>query len=116
VQLQPFRTFCVVLSLDTSHDPAHVYVLFGKTLYEDKRDLRNTYGALYLQRLDGTGWSEPVLVSEPDTTDKWYPNMNEDVRHGIGALYLKGSGRMRKGDKPPLDIMFACTGPPRTGE
>jgi hypothetical protein len=116
VQLQPFSTFTVVLSLDTSQDPAHVYVLFGKTLYEDKRDLRNTYGALYLQRLDGTGWSEPALVSEPDTRDNWYPNMNEDVRHGIGVLYLKGSGRTRKGKKPPLDIMFACTGSPTRGE
>jgi len=112
VQLQPFKTFTVVLSLDTSHQPAHVYVLFGKTLFEGK-DLRNTYGALYLQRLDGQTWSEPVLVSEPGAEDNWYPNMNADVRHGIGILYLKGSGRTRPGVKPPLDIMFATTGTPR---
>ncbi len=112
VQLQPFKTFTVVLSLDTSHQPAHVYVLFGKTLFEGK-DLRNTYGALYLQRFDGQSWSEPVLVSEPDTEDNWYPNMNADVKCGIGILYLKGSGRTRPGKKPPLDIMFAATGAPR---
>jgi len=33
---------------------------------------------------------------------------------GIGILYLKGSGRTRQGKKPPLDIMFASTGPPKT--
>lgn len=113
VRLQPFKTFTVVLSLDTSQQPAHVYVLFGKTLFENRRDLRNTYGALYLQRFDGQTWSEPVLVSEPGTEDNWYPNMNEDVRQGIGVLYLKGSGRTRKGRKPPLDIMFTSTGAPR---
>lgn len=112
MQLQPFKTFTVVLSLDTSHRPAHVYVLFGKTLFEDEKDLRNTYGALYLQRFDGQTWSEPVLVSEPGTEDNWYANMNADVRHGIGILYLKGSGRTRPGKKPPLDIMFATTGTP----
>ena len=113
VQLQPFETFTVVLSLDTSHRPAHVYALFGKTLFEDKKDLRNTYGALYLQRLDGQVWGEPVLVSEPGTEDNRYPNMNEDLRHGIGILYLKGSGRTRPGEKPLLDIMFASTGAPK---
>ena len=112
VRLQPFKTFTAVLSLDTSHEPAHVYVLFGKTLFENPKDLRSTYGALYLQRFDGRTWSEPVLVSEPDTEENWYPNMNEDVRHGIGVLYLKGSGRTQTG-KPPLDIMFATTGPPK---
>ncbi|MFQ6044460.1 MAG: hypothetical protein ACE5PV_26715, partial [Candidatus Poribacteria bacterium] len=114
VQLQLFKTFTVLLSLDTSHQPAYMYVLFGKTLFEDKKDLRNTYGELYLQRFDGESWSEPVLVSEPGTEDNWYPNMNADFRDGIGILYLKGSGRTRPGDKPPLDIMFASTGPPKT--
>lgn len=113
VQLQPFKTFTVLLSLDTSHRPAHVYVLFGKTLFEDAEDLRSTYGALCLQRFDGRTWSEPILVSQPDTEDNWYPNMNADVRHGIGILYLKGSGRLRQSGKPPLDIMFASTGAPR---
>ena len=112
VQLQPFKAFTTVLSLDTSHQPAHVYVLFGKTLFENERDLRSTYGALYLQRFDGQTWSEPVRVSEPGTEANWYPNMNADMRHGIGVLYLKGSGRTQKG-KPPLDIMFATTGAPR---
>ena len=112
MQFQPFETFTVVLSLDTSHRPAHVYALFGKTLFEDKKDLRNTYGALYLQRFDRGAWGEPVLVSEPDTEDNWYPNMSEDLRHGIGILYLKGSGRTRPGKKPPLDIMFVSTGSP----
>jgi hypothetical protein len=113
VQLQPFKAFTVVLSLDTSHQPNHVYVLFGKTLFEDSKDLRNTYGSLHLQRFDGQSWSEPVLVSEPGTEDNWYPNMNEDLRHGIVILYLKGSGRTRPGEKPPLDIMFASTGAPK---
>jgi len=112
-RLQRFRTFTAVLSLDTSQRPAHVYVLFGKTLFEDKRDLRNTYGSLHLQRFDGEAWSKPVLVSEPDTKDNWYPNMNEDVRRGIGILYLRGSGRTRPGKTPPLDILFATTGPPQ---
>jgi hypothetical protein len=56
-------------------------------------------------------------VSEPGTEDNWYPNMNEDLRHGIGILYLKGSGRTRHtppGEKTPLDIMFASTGAPRS--
>lgn len=109
MQLQPFKTFTAVLSLDTSHQPAYVYILFGKTLFENKNDLRKTYGALYLQRFDGLSWSEPVLVSEPGTEDNWYPNMNADLRHGIGILYLKGSGRAQRGKKPPLDIMFAST-------
>ena len=113
VRLQPFQTFTVVLSLDTSRRPAHVYALFGKTLFEDRHDLRNTYGALYLQRFDGEKWSEPALVSESGTEDNWYPNMNADLRHGIGVLYLKGSGRTRPGKKPRLDIMFASTGAPR---
>ncbi|GAF78257.1 unnamed protein product, partial [marine sediment metagenome] len=55
-------------------------------------------------------------VSEPDTKDNWYPNMNEDVRQGIGILYLRGSGRTRQGEKPPLDIMFASTGSPRPAD
>ena len=93
--------------------PAQVYALFGKTHFEDRHDLRNTYGALYLQRLDGAAWSKPVQVSEPDTTDNWYPNLNADTRHGIGILYLKGSRRTRPGKRPALDIMFATTGPPR---
>jgi len=113
VKLQSFKTFTVVLSLDTSHQPAHVYLLFGKTLFEDEKDLRNTYGALYLQRFDGKRWSKPVLVSEPDTEDNWYPNMNADLRHGIGILYLKGSSRTREGKKPELDIMFASIGGPK---
>ena len=116
VQLQPFKTFTTVLSLDTSHQPNHVYLLFGKTLFEDSKDLRNTYGALYLQRFDGESWSEPALISEPGTEDNWYANMNEDVRHGIGILYLKGAARTRptpKGEKTPLDIMFATTGAPK---
>ena len=37
VQLQPFKTFTIVLSLDTSHRLAHVYALFGNTLFEGKR-------------------------------------------------------------------------------
>ena len=110
--LQSFKTFTVALSLDTSHEPNHVYVLFGKTLFEGK-DLRNTYGELYLQRFDGKSWSESVLVSEPGTEDNWYPNMNADLKDGIGVLYLKGSGRTRPGKKPPLDIMFASTGTPQ---
>jgi len=110
-KLQPYKTFTTVLSLDTSHQPAHVYILFGKTLFEDKNDLRNTYGSLHLQRFDGRSWTEPVLVSEPDTRDNWYPNMNADMAEGIGILYLKGSGRSQVG-KPPLDIMFSCTGSP----
>ncbi len=113
VQLQPFKTFTVVLSLDTSQQPAHVYVLFGKTLFENRNDLRSTYGELYLQRLAGGSWSEPVLVSEPSTQENWYPNMNADVRHGIGILYLKGSGGAVQSGKPPLDIMFASTGAPK---
>ena len=106
------KTFTVVLSLDTSREPAHVYALFGRTKYQG-RDRRNTYGELHLQRFDGKAWGEGVLVSEPETKDNWYPNMNEDLRHGIGIVYLSGSGRTRKGDKPPLDIMFASTVPPR---
>ena len=46
---------------------------------------------------------------------KWYPNMNADLADGIGILYLKGSGRSQVG-KPPLDIMFASTGPPKAGQ
>ena len=111
LRLQPFRTFTTVLSLDTSQQPAHVHVLFGKTLFENQNDLRSTYGELYLERFDGRVWSEPVLVSEPGTDNNWYPNMNEDVRRGIGILYLKGSGRSQTG-KPALDIMFSSTGSP----
>jgi hypothetical protein len=114
VQLQPFKTFTVVLSLDTSHEPNHLYVLFGKTLHEDKKDLRNTYGALYLRRFDGQSWAEPVLVSEEGTEDNWYPNMNADLKHGVGILYMKGShSRPPVDGKTPLDIMFATTGAPK---
>jgi hypothetical protein len=96
-------------------EPAHVYALFGKTLFEDKEDLRNTYGSFHLQRFEGGFWSDPVLVSESGTQDNWYPNMNEDLRHGIGILYMKGGNETRKpvDGKIPLDIMFASTGAPR---
>jgi hypothetical protein len=113
-RMQECRTFTVVLSLDTSQRPAHVYVLYGKTLHEDRRDLRNTWGALYLQRFDGRKWSDPVLVSEPGTEDNWYPNMNADVSGGIGVLYLKAL-KTRSGEKPALDIMFTSTGAPPKG-
>jgi len=109
LRLQPVRCFCVVLALDTSKTPADVYVLFGRTRYRG-RDRRNTYGEIHLQRFDGQSWSEPVLVSEPETKDNWYPNMNADVRHGIGVLYLRGSEQTR-GKNPPLDIRFATPGP-----
>lgn len=112
LRLQPFKTFTVVLSLDTSHRPAHVYLLFGKTLIEGK-DKRRTFGELYLQRFDGKIWSDPALVSEPGTEENWYPNMNADLRHGIGILYLKGPGLNPKVEKPPMDIMFASTGGPK---
>ena len=112
VKLQPFKTFTAVLSLDTSCKPAHVYLLFGKTIFENENDLRSTYGELYIQRFDGETWSEPILVSEPGTSENWYPNMNEDLCYGIGILYLKGAGKIQKG-KPELDIMFASTGSPK---
>jgi len=110
VRLQPYRCFCAVLALDTSRSPAHVYVLFGRTRYRGQ-DRRNTCGEIHLQRFDGRRWSEPVLVSEPGTKDNWYPNMNADVRDGIGVLYLRGSAETR-GKDPPLDILFATPGPP----
>ena len=112
VKLHPFKTFTAVVSLDTSQTPAHLYLVYGKTIHEDKKDLRNTYGELYLQRFDGESWSESALVSEPGTTDNWYPNMNEDVSSGIGILYLRGSRLTREGEKPLLDILFTSTGPP----
>jgi hypothetical protein len=113
VQRQPFETFTVVLGLDTSTTPAQVYLLFGKTLFENQKDLRSTFGELYLQRLVAGAWSDPVLVSEPGTRENWYPNMNEEVGHGVGILYLSGSGGPVQSGKPPLDIMFSSTGAPR---
>jgi len=112
VRLQPFKTFTTVLSLDSSRKPAHVYCLFGKTLVQGK-DKRRTFGELYLQRFDGRSWSQPVLVSEPGTRENWYPNMNEDLRYGLGILYLKGPGLDSEEDKPPMDIIFASTGGPK---
>jgi hypothetical protein len=112
-RIGPENAFTTVMSLDRSQNPAHVWVLYGKTAYENPGDRRQTWGDLYLMRYDDRSWSDPVPVSEPDEHENWYPNMNEDVSRGFGILYLKGGqeGPTQDG-KRILDIMFASTGPP----
>lgn len=113
-RIGPENAFTTVLSLDRSQAPAHVWVLYGETVYEKPEDRRRCWGDLYLMRHDGRSWSDPVLVSEPDQHENWYPNMNEDVSRGFGILYLKGGqeGPMQDG-KRVLEIMFASPGAPR---
>ena len=113
VRLQPFKVFTNVMSLDTSRDPAQVCLLYGKTMFEHA-DPRWQSGELYVTKYGGGAWSEPVLVSEPSTTDNWYPNMNADVSRGIGVLYLRGVPEDQAAVKnTDFDIMFSSTGPPR---
>ena len=113
-RIGPENAFTAVMSLDRSQDPASVWVLYGKTVHENPNDRRQTWGDLYLIRHDGRSWSDPVLVSEPDEHENWYPNMNEDVEKGFGILYLKGGQQGPEDDgKRILEIMFASTGPPR---
>jgi len=114
VRLKPFKVFTCVLSIDTTKSPAHIWLLYGKTLFEHP-DPRWQTGELYITGLDGKSWSEPVLVSEPGTRYNWYPNMNEDASEGIGVLYLKGVPKNQAAIKnTEFDIMFSCTGPPRS--
>ena len=113
VKLKPFKVFTSVISLDTTKTPTHVWLLYGKTLFEHP-DPRWQSGELYLMRFDGESWSEPVLVSEHGTKYNWYPNMNEDVSRGIGVLYLKGVPENQAAVKhTDFDIMFSSTGAPR---
>lgn len=109
VQLKPFKVFTNVMSLDATSNPAHLWLVYGKTLYEH-RDPRWQSGELYAMKFDGKSWGESVLVSEPGTRHNWYPNVNEDASQGIGVLYLKGvpesQGAIAGTD---FDIMFSAT-------
>jgi len=110
IKLKPFKVFTNVMSLDTSKTPTHLWLLYGKTVFEH-RDPRWQSGELYLTTFDGEFWGEPILVSEPGTKYNWYPNMNEDVSKGIGVLYLKGMPKNQAAIKhTDFDIMFSSTG------
>jgi len=114
IKLKPFKVFTNVMSLDTSKTPAHLYLVYGKTMFEHP-DPRWQSGELYLTKFDGKTWSEPVLISEPGTKYNWYPNMNEDISKGIGVLYLKGVPENQRAVKSTdHDIMFSSTGTPGT--
>jgi len=113
IKLKSFKVFTNVVSLDTTKTPAHLWLLYGKTLFEH-RDRRWQSGELYLMKYDGSTWSESVLVSEPGTKYNWYPNMNEDVSKGIGVMYLTGVPKNQAAIKhTDFDIMFSSTGAPR---
>ena len=115
IKLKPFKVFTNVMSLDTTKTPAHLWLLYGKTLFEHP-DPRWQSGELYLTKFDGESWRESVLVSEPGTKYNWYPNMNEDVSKGIGVLYLKGMPKNQAAVKQTdYDIMFSSTGAPQGG-
>lgn len=106
--------FTTVLSLDRSTTPASPWVLYGETKFIKRSDERQCWGDLYLVRKDGDAWTDPVLASEPEEHENWYPNMNEDVSRGFGIMYLKGGQEgPREDGKRLLDIMFATTGAPR---
>jgi len=112
-KLNSFKVFTNVMSLDTTKTPAHLWLLYGKTVFEH-RDRRWQSGELYVMNFDGRSWSESVLVSEPGTKYNWYPNMNEDVSKGIGVMYLKGVPKNQAAIKhTDFDIMFSSTGRPR---
>ena len=113
IKLKPFEVFTHVMSLDTTRTPSHLWLLYGKTLFEHP-DPRWQSGELYLMEYDGITWGESVLVSEPGTKYNWYPNMNEEVSKGIGVLYLKGMPESQAAvEQTDYDIMFASTGTPQ---
>ena len=114
IKLKLFKVFTNVMSLDTTRMPAHLCLLYGKTLFEHP-DPRWQSGELYMTRFDSQTWSESVLISEPGTKYNWYPNMNADVSEGIGLLYLKGVPKNQAAIKnTDFDIMFSSTGAPKT--
>lgn len=113
IKLKAFKVFTNVMSLDATKTPVHLWLLYGKTLFEH-RDPRWQSGELYLMKFDGESWSDSVLVSELRTKYNWYPNMNEDVSKGIGVLYLKGVPENQAAvERTDYDIMFSSTGVPR---
>ena len=113
VKLKPFKVFTNVMSMDMSKTPAHLCLVYGKTIYEH-RDPRWQSGELYLTKYDGESWSESTLISEPGTKYNWYPNMNEDVSKGIGVVYLIGvPENQRAVANTDHDIMFVSTGAPK---
>jgi len=113
-RIGPPDSFTTVVSLDTSTNPATPYVLYGETRFMNRGDQRQCWGDLYLIGKPGDSWTAPILVSEPDRHENWYPNMNADIAEGIGVMYLRGGqdGPKQEG-KRVLDIMFASTGAPR---
>jgi len=101
------KCFTQCVGLDHSVSPARPVIVYGLQKRSDGGRLHA--GELYLIRHDGSGWTEPLLVSEEGRDDNWYPNLIEDCSGDIGILYLRNFYRpMRPKDiEAPWDVMFA---------
>jgi len=101
------KCFTQCVGLDRSINPARPVVVYGLQKHSDGG--RMHVGELYLIRHDESGWSEPLLVSEKDRDDNWYPNLLEDCSGEIGVLYLRNfyGGENPKDIETPWDVMFA---------
>lgn len=97
---RPAKSFTCVLAIDRSRQPAQLYLVYGETKFQGK-DPREITGELRLLRYAEGRWSDrSLLLTQPGSTDNWYPSMIENADRKIGVLYLKGRTR-------PLRIMFS---------
>jgi len=95
--------FTCALSVDTSRAPYGLVITYGleKHLGGDKRERT---GELHARRFEGEEWQgQAVLVSQPDTIHNWYPNVNQDVSHGLCVMYSRSVDEAHIG--APLAVM-----------
>ena len=89
--------FTAVLGIDRTVIPARLALVYGVERNSDGGRLHN--GELYLKWFDGSAWEAgSLLVSEPGTTNNWYPNLLEDASGEIGLLYYKAPVGSAAGD------------------
>ncbi len=95
--------FTSALSVDSSRTPYGLVVTYGLEKYAGE-DARVHTGELYVRSFDGQQWTgKPLLVSEPNTTGNWYPNVNQDARDGLCVLYSRSEDERNL--MVPLSIM-----------
>ena len=108
---RPINAFSCILSIDSSEQPALIYLLYGETKWRGK-DPRAIRGELRLTRnADGIWSNRSLLMSEYGEKHNIYPNMNENTDKKIGILYTKVRNDQRiimfsSADKRDVDNFF----------